>query len=77
MDIEKRNTKIRFDILAVACIVLFCFAVTPVTFQNDTFYTIRIGELIVNNGIDMQDHFSWHENLPYTYNSLYDNFSNL
>ena len=67
MDIEKRNTKIRFDILAVACIVLFCFAVTPVTFQNDTFYTIRIGELIVNNGIDMQDHFSWHEGLPYTY----------
>lgn len=27
----------------------------------------KIGELIAKNGIDMQDHFSWHENLPYTY----------
>ena len=41
--------------------------------QNDTYYTVKIGELIVNNGIDMQDHFSWHENLPYTYpHWLYD-----
>ena len=39
---------------------------TPIVFQNDTFYTIKIGELIFNKGIDMQDHFTIH-NLPYTY----------
>ena len=67
MDINKENTKIKFNVLAIVCIVLFCIAITPITLQNDTFYTIKIGEQIANNGIDMQDHFSWHENLPYTY----------
>ena len=43
--------------------------------QNDTFYTIKIGELILNNGIDMMDHFSIHSNLAYTYpHWLYDVF---
>lgn len=60
-------TKIKFNILAVIAIIIFCFAITPKTFQNDTFYTIKIGEHIVNNGIDMKDPFSWHEDLPYTY----------
>ena len=50
-----------------------CISITPVTFQNDTYYTIKIGELIKNNGIDMMDHFSWHEDLSYTYpHWLYD-----
>ena len=44
------------------------------TFQNDTFYTIKIGEYISNNGIDMLDHFSFH-NIAYTYpHWLYDTF---
>ena len=43
--------------------------------QNDTFYTIKIGELILNNGIDMLDHFSFHQGLSYTYpHWLYDIF---
>ena len=67
----KAGTK--FTIMAVILIAIFCFALTPVTLQNDTYYTIKIGEHIVNNGIDMQDPFSWHENLPYTYpHWLYD-----
>ena len=67
----KASTK--FTIMAVVLIAIFCFALTPVTLQNDTYYTIKIGEHIVNNGIDMQDPFSWHENLPYTYpHWLYD-----
>ncbi len=67
----KPNTK--FAIMAVILIAIFCLAMTPVTLQNDTYYTIKIGEHIVNNGIDMQDPFSWHENLPYTYpHWLYD-----
>lgn len=59
---------IKMQILAIAAILLFSVAVCPVTFQNDTYYTIKIGEHIVNTGtVDMQDPFSWHEDLPYTY----------
>lgn len=67
MEIEKKKTNIKFSILAIIAIIIFCFAISPVTLQNDTYYTIRIGELILENGIDMQDHFSWHEDLAYTY----------
>ena len=67
MNSEKKKINIKFNVLAIICILIFCFAISPKTLQNDTFYTIRIGELIVNNGIDMQDHFCWHEDLPYTY----------
>lgn len=62
------KTKMRFNVLAIFCILIFCFALTPVTFQNDTYYTISIGKHIVETGkVDMQDPFSWHEDLPYTY----------
>ena len=64
---KKIGQNIKFTILAVILIAIFCIAITPVTLQNDTFYTIRIGEHIIENGIDMQDPFSWHENLAYTY----------
>ena len=67
MDTEKKKINIKFNVLAIIAIIIFCFAISPKTLQNDTFYTIRIGELILNNGIDMQDHFSWHEDLAYTY----------
>lgn len=68
-----KKTKIKFNVLAIFVIVLFCFALTPKTLQNDTYYTIAIGEHIMENGIDMQDPFSWHEDLPYTYpHWLYD-----
>lgn len=67
------NSKIVFAILAVILIAIFCVAMTPVTLQNDTYYTIKIGEQITKTGIDMQDHFSWHEDLAYTYpHWLYD-----
>ena len=70
---RKFNSKIVFGIIAIILIAIFCFAMTPVTLQNDTFYTIKIGEQITQTGIDMQDHFSWHEDLAYTYpHWLYD-----
>lgn len=62
-----------FEIIAIALIALFSFSLAPKTLQNDTFYTVSIGNLIQENGIDMKDHYSWHENLPYTYpHWLYD-----
>lgn len=64
---------IMFATIAIILIAFFCIAITPISLQNDTFYTIKIGELISNNGIDMMDHFSWHQNLQYTYpHWLYD-----
>ena len=62
-----KNTKIKFNVLAIFIIIIFSFALTPKTLQNDTYYTIAIGEHILENGIDMKDPFSWHENLEYTY----------
>ena len=76
---EIKNSKrinyfcVNFTILAVILIIIFSVCLAPRKLQNDTFYTIKIGELISNNGIDMKDHFSWHENLKYTYpHWLYD-----
>jgi len=64
---------IKVTILAVVAIIIFSAAICPVTLQNDTYYTIAIGDHILENGIDMQDPFSWHEDLPYTYpHWLYD-----
>ena len=62
-----------FMILAIILIAIFCISVSPVTMQNDTYYTIKIGEHIHKYGIDMKDPFSWHEDLGYTYpHWLYD-----
>ena len=64
----------KFNIIAIICIVIFCITISPKTLQNDTFYTIKIGEHIIETStIDMKDPFSWHEDLKYTYpHWLYD-----
>ncbi len=67
------SNSIKFSIIAVILITIFCVSITPITLQNDTYYTIKIGEHIQNEGIDMKDPFSWHEDLDYTYpHWLYD-----
>lgn len=63
---NENNTKIKFTIMAILLITVFCIAIVPKSFQNDTFYTIKIGEYILENGITMKDPFSWHD-LDYTY----------
>ena len=70
---EEKVLNIKFIIMAIICICLFSIAIVQKGLQNDTFYTIKLGELILENGIDMQEHFAWHEGLPYTYpHWLYD-----
>ena len=67
-----KNVKTIFNVLAIICIILFSFSLAPKTLQNDTYYTISIGEHIIQNGIDRVDPFSWHD-LKYTYpHWLYD-----
>ena len=69
----KDKAILKFNILAIISIIIMVFCVTPITFQNDTFYTIKIGAQIAQNGLDMMEHFSWHEGLEYTYpNWLFD-----
>ena len=72
---EIMKNKKKFKYLFMIWIFIFIIGLVKRTLQNDTFYTIKIGELIINNGIDMLDHFSWHQNLAYTYpHWLYDVF---
>ena len=75
MEKHMKNKKaVYFEIIAIILIAIFCSCIAQKTLQNDTFYTIKIGEHIIENkGIDMKDPFSWHENLEYTYpHWLYD-----
>ncbi len=58
--------KKKFFYISLLWICILAIGLVKKTFQNDTFYSIKIGELIINNGIDMLDHFSIH-NLSYTY----------
>ena len=73
---EKVKKNIKFNILAIVLIILFSVSISPITLQNDTYYTIKIGEHILETGgIDLVDPFSWHENLTYMYpHWLYDIF---
>ena len=71
---QEKVKKIRFHVVAIICIILFSIAISPKSLQNDTFYTVKIGEYIAQNGISnlTEDPFSWHE-LPYTFpHWLYD-----
>ena len=73
MEKKEKVLNIKFIIMAIICICIFSIAIVPKELQNDTFYTIKLGKLILDNGIDMQEHFVWHEGLPYTYpHWLYD-----
>ena len=71
---ELIKSKKKFIVFFLVFISIFCISLVTKALQNDTLYTIKIGKLILNNGIDMMDHFSWH-NLSYTYpHWLYDVF---
>ncbi len=50
----------KFNILSVILILLVSITITNKTFQNDTFYIIKVGQSILQNGVDMIDHFSIH-----------------
>ena len=68
------NSNKKYFYYLLFLVLIISIGLVKKTFQNDTFYTIKIGELISKNGIDMLDHFSFH-NLTYTYpHWLYDLF---
>ena len=63
--------KLKFNIIIILVIILFSIATIPKTFQEDTFYMIKVGEHIFNNGAetikDRVEAFTWHEGMNYTY----------
>lgn len=64
-------------IFLVLILIIFTFSLVDKTMQNDTFFYIPIGERIVQtHTIDGIDHWSFHENLRFTYPRMdlrYDN----
>lgn len=75
MEEQKKINRYKFHVIITFFIIIFCTSiVAPKTLQNDTFYTVKVGEHIAQNGIGnlKQDPFSWIE-LPYTFpHWLYD-----
>lgn len=64
MDKKQKKLLIIFSI----AIAFFSIAIVFKTFQNDTFFNIAIGKHILENGIDMKEHFCWvDDNLYYTH----------
>ena len=64
-----------FYILVGFSFLIISYLLTHKVFQNDTYYTIKVGESIFKNGIDMKDHFSFISDLTYSYpHWLYDSF---
>ena len=71
-----KKTIAKFHVLAIICIIIFSAVMAPKTLQNDTFYTISIGEHIMENGIDRHINtfcnniFLW-ENIRQLYGGLH------
>lgn len=64
MDKKYKKLLIVFSI----AIAIFSVGIVFKTFQNDTFFNIAIGKHILENGIDMKEHFCWvDDNLYYTH----------
>ncbi len=64
---NNKSQKKVFILLTIVTFLIVIFSCLTKQFQNDTFYNIKIGQYILKNGIDMLDHWSWLENLSYTY----------
>ena len=60
-----KNKKI--TIIFIMIIIILTSSLVTKTFQNDTFFAIAVGNLILDNGIDMMEHLTWHQGLTYCY----------
>jgi len=58
--------KKKITIISIIFLMIVTVAYVPKEFQNDTFYLVKAGESLMQNGIDFADHFSFH-NLSYLY----------
>lgn len=65
------KTKHKFNIIVIIIIILFSIGTIPKSFQEDTFYMIKVGEYVFNNGMQVIENriepFTWHTEMTYTY----------
>lgn len=54
------------NFIMIILIIIFTISVVPKEFQNDTFFTIAIGENVLKNGIENEEKLVWHEGLEFT-----------
>ena len=47
----RKKDKIKFDIIVVIAIIFLAAAFIPKSLQEDTFYMIKVGEYICQNGM--------------------------
>jgi len=66
---SKKNTwRIIFAVLLLFLVI--CSVRPSYCIQNDTFYVIKIGEQLLDNGFDMNDHWAWSAQIEITYPHL-------
>lgn len=61
-----KNKNIIIHVIQVLLIICFIISITPKEFQNDTFFTIVIGNRVLEHGVETEEHLVWHEGLEYT-----------
>ncbi len=59
-----KHEKIK-NIILIFFLIIFISTIVEKTFQNDTFFTLALGEDILENGINTQEKLVWHENLNF------------
>lgn len=64
---NKTSTRKKILLTFSLILIIFTIAIVPKDFQNDTFFNIAIGKHILDNGIDMQEHWAFSDGLTYTY----------
>lgn len=50
----------------IILIIIFTISIVPKEFQNDTFFTIAVGNEILENGVQSEEKLVWHEGLEFT-----------
>lgn len=63
----KKALKYISYILIIVLILIESFLILKKELQNDTFYSIKVGDYLIHNGIQSLDidKLSWHDNLSY------------
>lgn len=71
-NVNKKESKTKYSykrilqaILLCIIVLIYIIAISFISFQNDTFFDIVLGDKYINEGITTLDDFSIHENLEY------------
>lgn len=62
---ENKKKNVVKIVVALLLLIIYVFLITRITIQNDVLFDIKQGEVYVNEGIVLQDKFSFHDNLKY------------